>query len=847
MMVLSPRHLESPGGSALSPTSSFSDQALEKRPRRVPAWLVRLCMALFASLMFSASAFAACGYATAGTYSKTLCWLDITAYNEAAARSAGGQAMSIGLQGGYTLNFTIKHVSNGPSNRDYIAVTMPTYSAAELGNTAYPNIPGKAALYQTGNADNNPADDTVTLSGITLTNSTGVPMNGWSMVIADSESIGFTATNNAEANSYTTNGGAWNALKNTGTCNNSASAWVGIGTATVSCLPDRAGSFAAFIGMTQQPSTVTVNMQSIGTNRGLSGTAFAIVTASVTLNKTISPGRVNAGDQFTLSGTDSSNVSIGSATTAGAALTASTGPMAVPVAGATYTFREVAAGSTVMSNYRSTVSCVNANASATALPSGSLTSFTLTPALDDIITCTFTNTAPSVKLAKTSIGGIGPFGFTLGGVSGPSETISTLTSGSTVTSTTSHVGPVGAAVTITENAVAGYTTAVSCIDANSAITGNTVAITSNTTTVNIPTGNMQAGAAYTCTFTNTKNPTLSLQKAMGGSGRVAPTDQFTLSGTGPGAPAAQVTTGSGTAVTSPAYAFTGTVGAAYTLNEAMAAGSASTLGFYNQAVACTNTGSTVVSGFTTLPINVTPVAGDAISCTVTNSPKTTTFQLVKAWGASSGVSDTVTIGATSGGSANTAAFNAAGGTAANSGAPVTVTVGNTIVLPAETFAPAASAANYVSTLACTAAGGPTANTLSGTSGQASNTLQIGLADAGKAIVCTYTNSRRIANLSIVKTANPTNVQTGGTVVFTLTVNNAGPAAANGAILRDKPGTGLLCTATPTCVASGGAACPSAAALTASTITSNAGVPIPTLPAGGQVVVTLTCTATASGQ
>jgi uncharacterized repeat protein (TIGR01451 family) len=119
--------------------------------------------------------------------------------------------------------------------------------------------------------------------------------------------------------------------------------------------------------------------------------------------------------------------------------------------------------------------------------------------------------------------------------------------------------------------------------------------------------------------------------------------------------------------------------------------------------------------------------------------------------------------------------------------------------------------------------------------------------AGAAWVCSYTNTRQITNLSVVKTANPTNVQTGGTVTFTLTVNNAGPAAANGAILRDKPGAGLSCTAAPTCTASGGASCPSALALTAPAITSNAGVPIPVLPNGGQVVVTMVCTATASGQ
>lgn len=750
------------------------------------------------------------------------------------------------MPGGYTLSFTIKHVSSGPSNRDYAAVVMPTYGGASLGTNRYPGVPGKSALYQTAKVDQDPADDTLTLSGITLTNTLGATVGGWSMAAADAEDINYSALTNLESNSYTTNGGAWRALENTSTCRNATSAWVGIGTPTVTCLPDRNGGPTAFIAVSQAPSTVTVRMQSFTNNGGYSAVAFAISTASMTLNKTIAVGRSNAGDQFTVSGNDANNVSTGTATTAGAALTGTTGAMSL-LAGIPYSFKEVAAGTTNLANYLPSLSCTNSNASPTVMPSGNVNAFSLTPDVYDAITCTFTNTPPAVKLAKRSLGGIGAFGFNLTGVTGATETVSTATAGTTVTSTTNHIGSLGVAVSITENAVPGYTTAVSCSDAGSAITGNTVPITSTSAAVTIPAVNMKAGTAYTCTFTNTKSPTLSLQKALGGAGRAAAADQFSLSSPIGGAPAAQVTTGSGTAVTSPAYAFSGTAGTAYSLTETMAAGSASTLAFYNQTVSCSNTGSTVVSGFTTLPINVTPVAGDAISCTVTNSAKTATLQLAKTWGPSSAVSDTVTIGATSGGSANTSAFNATGGTAANNGAPVTVALGNTIVLPAETFTPAARAANYVSTLACTAAGGPTANTLSGTNGQASNTLQIGLADAGKAIVCTYTNSLRIANLSVVKTVNPTNVQTGGTVVFTLTVNNAGPAAANGAILRDKPGTGLSCTAAPTCLASGGAVCPSAAALTASTITSNAGVPIPTLPAGGQAVVTLTCTATASGQ
>ncbi|WP_185993681.1 DUF11 domain-containing protein [Variovorax sp. KBS0712] len=112
----------------------------------------------------------------------------------------------------------------------------------------------------------------------------------------------------------------------------------------------------------------------------------------------------------------------------------------------------------------------------------------------------------------------------------------------------------------------------------------------------------------------------------------------------------------------------------------------------------------------------------------------------KAWGANSEAGNVASIGATTGGTNNTAAFTATAPTAGNSGAAVVAAVGNTITFPAETM-PTGTLANYTTVLSCTADGGATANTLSGTNGQASNTLVIGAGDAGKAIVCTYSNNR----------------------------------------------------------------------------------------------------------
>lgn len=104
-----------------------------------------------------------------------------------------------------------------------------------------------------------------------------------------------------------------------------------------------------------------------------------------------------------------------------------------------------------------------------------------------------------------------------------------------------------------------------------------------------------------------------------------------------------------------------------------------------------------------------------------------------------------------------------------------------------------------------------------------------------------------ANLSIVKTRDVAEVVTGGTVVFTLAVANAGPSPAHGAIVRDPAVAGLNC-ATATCTASGSAACPAATgAALAAALQSGSGAVVPQLPAGGGVNIALTCTVTATGQ
>ena len=100
-----------------------------------------------------------------------------------------------------------------------------------------------------------------------------------------------------------------------------------------------------------------------------------------------------------------------------------------------------------------------------------------------------------------------------------------------------------------------------------------------------------------------------------------------------------------------------------------------------------------------------------------------------------------------------------------------------------------------------------------------------------------------ANISITKTNSTNTVVAGGTTAYTITVANAGPSNASGAVLRDPVATGLSCTTAATCTASGGASC--AASIPIGTL--RTGYTIPGLPAGGQISVVMTCSVTATGQ
>ncbi|MGY0504699.1 hypothetical protein [Luteimonas sp. e5] len=148
-----------------------------------------------------------------------------------------------------------------------------------------------------------------------------------------------------------------------------------------------------------------------------------------------------------------------------------------------------------------------------------------------------------------------------------------------------------------------------------------------------------------------------------------------------------------------------------------------------------------------------------------------------------------------------------------------------VVTLSETLAPANSGI-YQQALTCTGA----------SDGNPNDGLTVGAGDT--AMVCTYSNSRGVADLAISKRlAAGVEVVSGGTVTYELVVTNHGPATVTGAVVKDTPGAGLTCPAGNT-VGCSGPGCP-ASAPTVGMLT-GAGITLGTLAAGQSVTLTFAC-------
>lgn len=182
----------------------------------------------------------------------------------------------------------------------------------------------------------------------------------------------------------------------------------------------------------------------------------------------------------------------------------------------------------------------------------------------------------------------------------------------------------GIPLTLSESMAAGSTSPLSSYSSSltctNSATGSSTPLPTNVATTSYDFGALQFGDAVACTFTNTAFPHLRIQKALGGTGRRFATDQFTMIITQGGLPiTSTTTTGTGTTVGSGATPMTQvTAGQSYSFNE-VASGS-TVLAQYTATMSCTNARNGSTTSYA-VPATITPILGDLITCTVTNTPR----------------------------------------------------------------------------------------------------------------------------------------------------------------------------------------------------------------------------------
>ncbi len=395
---------------------------------------------------------------------------------------------------------------------------------------------------------------------------------------------------------------------------------------------------------------------------------------------------------------------------------------------------------------------------------------------------TLTVTPAVVRVAKTSVGSVGTFGYTLSGATPNADSITTATSGVKVTSPTAHAASYSDVVVTESSGAAGYSTSSTCVDANAATTGN-APINGTGTSVTIPRANVLPGSNWTCSFSNIRLPVVRVAKVSNGA---TGTFNFTLGGLS-NATDSVVTATAGTTVAS-AQTNTGTVGTSATVTET----AASATGYVTR-YSCVDSGPTsnaTITGSGTAAVipGANMQAGANWLCTYTND-KLATLRIVKSVPAGQGTSFDFTqtgVPVTATGAPNAAGLGAfslnpivvVGGSLTDTQTYTNVAPGS--VISFSEIARANISQYALVSMTCTnAAGAPVGSTFvigainnGAAIGSPLGTSTVTLAP-GADVTCTFSNVR---NPRIV--LNKTTLGGDGTFAFTETVTGSGVAVSN---------------------------------------------------------------------
>ncbi len=472
--------------------------------RRLFALLVMLCVLAWSPAARAQDCAQAATQGTAPASWQTYCWLDMTDYDDATARSAAGQNLSFTLPDGSTLTFNARVTGTNPAYND---VTAPSWSGSAVGNSAFIGIPGRPVLYsaQAGTS-------TIAITGITITPPVGGGVTVYSFVVADAES-----SNENEYIRMTSNGGPWQLLDSVPPSSGSTMPPItGVGSGTVN-ITGTGGTVGAYILGSSSPTSVTVETRA----GGLQGVMFAIRFASIRLQTQILGTRANSADQLTFQvASTGTGTTLTSGTTTGSGNGPFTGSVLNMSAGVPVTLRLAMAGGSVspISAYAANLSCVNtAGTTRAALPNNLNTTNTNIGQLEfgEFLVCTFQAGAqPRLRVRKVLGSGNGGGRrftgdqFTVRIMDDGVVTASSTTTG-TGTTITTGTGDTGLVQVVNQN-----TYQVDEVAAGTTILGNYTAVlsctngTSGSPTV-LPTTlgggiTLRPGDSVTCTITNTR-------------------------------------------------------------------------------------------------------------------------------------------------------------------------------------------------------------------------------------------------------------------------------------------------------------------------------------------------------
>jgi hypothetical protein len=335
-----------------------------------------------------------CGYGSGGDLASTICWIDMTGFDQATAMTPAGQPMTIELTPDYTMSFTFKVDPGANGYRVLQATAFPTYSKAPIGNTTYTGTPGKPALYQQVNAGTGASGDlgTLTIEDLVVTGPSGAPLNGYGIVMADAET-----TNRGEGLTFTSDEPIQELTRATmpdaqPACGGEYS---GLGTTTVTCKGDTAGGLPVdeIVLYAVAPSTATIGFLDRTAN-AVQGVAFGVLTAKIGMDKTV-VNQVNDTDSFGMSIVDEDDNVIGEGSTGGGdSGTIESETVLAALGGRDFTLSETAQGGTDLADYTQDWACTDHGQPDADLPTGDGTSLEVEVAVGQDIRCTLTNTGP---------------------------------------------------------------------------------------------------------------------------------------------------------------------------------------------------------------------------------------------------------------------------------------------------------------------------------------------------------------------------------------------------------------------------------------------------------------------